>query len=239
MDKVSTKLDEDTQESVSPQDQTKSENLTKSESEPKEKNSIELVGTVISTPVYSHDYDGQSYYSILLRVVRSYNTEKYDDLHVFVKKENLLVNGKIMDADTRLKIRGTLVQSKLHEMYDISIVANEIFEVTKNTPDKNKLILSGELIKLFDDYKIEGTKFVVKSMILQQYVNKAKKHYITVKFSAWNTTVHYINKEFEMNDHVMILGQLISKESKSKFDKSVDTVVLHEGIVSVIEHDAN
>ena len=42
-----------------------------------------------------------------------------------------------------------------------------------------------------------------------------------------------------MNDHVMILGQLISKESKSKFDKSVDTVVLHEGIVSVIEHDAN
>lgn len=201
-------------------------------------NAVELVGTVVSSPVYSHDYNDESFYSVLIRVVRNYNKSngRYDDIHVFMPKKYVVNNGNIVDIGSRLSIKGYIVQSKLHNLFDISVVAASVSSVDQSVADQNKLRLSGSIYKLFEDYNITGTTYVIKSLIVKQFLDALNKDYLTVKLSAWNTTVRYINREFKEGDEVIIAGQIISKEVHKKSDNEVNNITLHEGIISVIEH---
>lgn len=237
------------------EDTSKDENDTKTESDEevksdedttpteedkfiKETNKIDLVGTVIGSPVYSHEYDGETFYSLLLRVVRPYNKKKFDDIHVFINKDDLFQGDEIIDQNTRLQISGHIVQSKLHDKFDISVVALSAKIVDDSVKDKNRLKISGTLYKLFDKYNIEGTNYVVKSLILSQMTDPAKKYKLTIKLSAWNTTVQYIERSFKENDRVFVSGQLVSKVVKSNDEHTDDAhkIILHEGTISVIEH---
>lgn len=188
-------------------------------------NSVSLIGEVIGAPVYSHKFDNTDYYSIRLNVKRSPKSSKYDNIHVFINNDQLVINGKLVDAGTRLAVSGYLVQSVLHNMSDLSVVATEV--ETSDNPDENAVYLVGTLNKLFDLKELANTTKVVRSLILHHsdtICNKPRN--LSALVNCWNNTAKLLGDKFNVSDDLVVRGQLESRNLTSKEDGT--PVVLHQ-----------
>ncbi len=201
-------------------------------------NLAHLVGTLTATPVYSHSYDDVLYYSARLKVNRN-NGSKHDNIHVFLPKTSLVIDSKILDTGTRIKVSGRLVQSELREMSDVSVVADEVTLVGDDTKDENQIYIGGVIHRLFELRSIKDSKRVVKQMILKHTTPTEKgPRNLTIKVSCWNNTGRLVDEKYKEGDKILIRGQLGSKIAKSKqVDSSTNrkpTVLLHEATAAVI-----
>lgn len=188
-------------------------------------NSVSLVGEVIGAPVYSHKFDNTDYYSIRLSVKRSPKSSKYDNIHVFINSDQLVLDGQLVDAGTRVAVTGYLVQSLLHHMSDLSVVANKV--ELSSASDENAVYIKGTLNKLFDLKELSNTTKVVRSFILHHSDTICNKNRnLSALVNCWNNTARLLDDKFKVSDELVVRGQLESRNMISKEDNT--PVVLHQ-----------
>ena len=199
-------------------------------------NHVVLAGALETAPSYSHEYDGVRFYSIRIRVYRS-SGNKYDVLHAFIPESYLIINDTLLDSGVRVRLEGYVVQSELKDMSDISVVAESIEVISSDTKDENCLHIGGTIHRIFEMRPINGSKKVVKPMIIKHTMTIGEKaRNLTIKVSCWNNTAKLADTKYQAGDQVFIRGQLESKAvklDKAKKDKK-STVVLHEASAAVI-----
>lgn len=199
-------------------------------------NIVDLAGEVEGTPVYSHAYNDVPYYSVRLKVARKHS-DRYNNIHIFVPKNDLIVDSVILDSGVRVEVKGKLVQSELCGMNDISVVADKITLIDETTEDKNQVYLGGCIHRLFDLKPIANSKKVVKQMIIKNSYSEGSKSSFTAKVSCWNNIGNLVNEKYAEGDRIFIRGQLESRLAKLKDADDSDqksNVLLHEITAAVI-----
>lgn len=190
-------------------------------------NSVELVGEVVGAPVYSHKFDDTEYYSVRLSVKRSPKSHKYDNIHVFISSDNLIINSVVIDLGVRLAVTGYLVQSTLHGMNDLSVVSTQVSVSSETSKDINIVYLKGNIYKLFDLKNINNSTKVVRSFIMHHSDNICnKERNLSALVNCWNNTAKLLDSQFVPNDDVVVRGQLESRDMISRDDDT--SVVLHQ-----------
>lgn len=191
-------------------------------------NSVELVGEVVGAPVYSHKFDDIEYYSVRLSVKRSPKSHKYDNIHLFISSDNLIINSVVIDLGVRLAVTGYLVQSKLHGINDLSVVSTKVSVSDETSKDINIVYLKGNIYKLFDLKNINNSTKVVRSFIMHHSDNLCnnKERNLSALVNCWNNTAKLLDSQFVTNDDVVVRGQLEGRDIISRDDNT--SVVLHQ-----------
>lgn len=198
-------------------------------------NIVFLTGSLEGTPTYSHKYDEVSYYSARVKINRT-SGNKFDVIHVFIP-EDAIAQDVLLDAGVRVEIQGYVVQSELHGMNDVSVVAQSIKLATEGSKDENVLCIGGVVHRSFELRNIKDTEKVVKSIILKHTRSIEEKSYgLTIKVSCWNNTAKLVDNKYKEGDKIVVRGQLESKlvkPSKLPEEKKV-AIVLHEATAAAV-----
>lgn len=208
----------------------------------KSTNYVMIIGTIESTPVYSHQYDGVKYYSTRINSVRKKKTTRTDTVHVFIP-EKYIAGDVVLDAGIRVIINGYLVQSKLRGISDISVVTTDLdFVQSEDTEDDNIVYLGGILDKVFEITHIKNSTKVVKHLILKNeeiVINedgKEKKKKLSAKVSSWNNTAKMIDSSFKEKDDIIIRGLIESRLIPSNNESEKDPILIHQIIANMAFH---
>lgn len=195
----------------------------------KNENKVLLIGGLDSTPTYSHNYNGEDYYSIRVRVERT-NKKKVDSIHVFLSK-NLIDIDKLIKSEVRVKIEGRIIQSKLSGKKDISVLASSIELVDDSLEDTSELTLSGNLYRSFDLVKINNSNKVIKTFLLEHKDDNCR---VLAKLSCWDSTAKLVDSKFSEGDKILTKCRIVSNKVKSNNSGEEKLVTVHECIAFTV-----
>lgn len=181
-------------------------------------NKCKLIGIVATNPVYTHNFNGEDYYAMMIDVER---TSKYvDRIHVFISSSKVnKFSDELLEIGSKVYLEGTLVNSNSNNHKDVSIVVNYIEPTDKHF--LNEVRLSGVLSEIYDTKELPKYNKKVKIVILKQ---ESESRNVTLKISAWNNYADLIENNYKIGDKATVICRLEGKHMKSE-----PGVILHEG----------
>ena len=193
-------------------------------------NHVEVVGTIITAPTYSHEYNGIKFYSTRLNVLRHKST-KFDYIHAFVPADLISIDGRFLEEGDRIAITGSLVNSNLCQLVDISISADKV-ELT-DADDRNDFTITGKIYRMLDTSKVANSSKIVKSLIIK---HEGENSNVTIKCAFWNNLARLIESDYEIDQEVLVKGRLFSHDKLATNTHGEEVnITLHETAANIIK----
>ena len=184
-------------------------------------NVAKVVGVISDTPVFSHSYDNENFYSVRVSVDTG---SRVSVLHAYLDSKTLSVDGVSIDKGLRVELQGYLVQSKLKNLTDLTL--RVVVAKLTNEDDYTAVYLSGTVIKESELIKLNNSTKVIKSIIIRHQTNIDGKDWrLTAKALLWNNAAKAVESNSILGSSICVRGYLISKD----YTTDTNTVVtLHE-----------
>lgn len=180
-------------------------------------NKVSLYGVATRELEYSHEFDGQPFYSLELKVLKSQNVIR--DVYVrcyFTGKQ--LAKYEIHKGAT-LSISGKLINSKVKGIIDISILVNDydIIEEDQVPEDSTcETEVSGTVTKIFTtESNFSGlVNFVVA------HINNDEYKSFSTRVVIWGRLSEHVFKTIQVGDNVLIKGIMNNSTTNAReYDK--------------------
>lgn len=180
--------------------------------EVEDRNDVIIVGNIVSVPKFSHKFNNDNYYSLIIEVPR--NSGKVDVIHSFLPE--FLVNEEILTSGNKVKVLGTLIQSRLEDKKDLSVLIVEYYLTDEEY--SNDIVITGRINNVFDTKEIPGTTKRIKQLILKKVSDDNR--FLTFKVSCWNSISRLVESKYSLGDILLVTGSISSSHNNS--------IVLHE-----------
>ena len=175
-------------------------------------NKLQFVGTVATTPDYSHSVKELEFYSFVLSMKRISNVS--DNIVVIIKKEM----AQTIKAGDRLSICGELRshnnKSEIGNRLIIACFAHTV-EDAENLSDENLIELSGVICKE-PTYRLTPVGREICDLILA--VNRKHKKTDYLPCIAWGKNARLL-RDVEIGAGIAIEGRVQSREYKKVIDE--------------------
>ena len=180
-------------------------------------NTIEIAGTVVSEPVFSHETYGEKFYTFTLRSKRI--SENYDELLICVSER--LINPEDISVGADVKVSGQIrtynksENNKSHLV--IQVFARElIFEAIKDSENYNRVTLTGYICKA-PNYRATPLGRKICDLLIAVNRPYGKSDYIPAV--AWGRNAGWAG-ELPIGTKLTVEGRLQSRTYQKRVDDS-------------------
>lgn len=183
-------------------------------------NSIELIGTIASSPEYSHSICGEAFYRMELAVRRLSGTEDFIPITV---SERLLGD---MEAECGMRffIRGQIrsynQRSERGNRLIITVFAREIRLAFEDENDRNEAELSGYICKSVV-YRTTPFEREIADILLAVNRRYSKSDYLPL--IAWGRNARFLS-EAAVGTALSVIGRLQSREYKKQLEDGTEQI---------------
>lgn len=196
-------------------------------------NNVEIVGTIVSEPEYSHEVYGERFYHLSLKTMR---------LSGVVDMVPLMISERLFDRDakcagTTVKIYGQFRSHNVSEenrtRLDLYVFVQEIQEVDRDTyEDMNEIRLNGFICKEAH-YRKTPLGREIADMLVAVNRGYGKSDYIPC--ITWGRNARYAS-DLPIGTNVEMIGRIQSREYIKKHEDGTEEMrTAYEVSVSQIE----
>ena len=196
-------------------------------------NNVEMIGTIVSDPEYSHEAYGERFYHLSLEVKR---------LSGVTDTIPLMISERLFDRDaecigTMVKICGQFRSRNVHEedrtRLDLSVFVSEIQKIDRDTyEDQNEVRLDGYICREVY-YRHTPLGREIADMLVAVNRGYGKSDYIPC--ICWGRNARFAS-EFALGTHIELVGRIQSREYIKKHeDDTEEQRTAYEVSVSQIE----
>lgn len=199
-----------------------------------ETNTTELLGTVRSTPQFSHKSYGESFYCFLLGVLRKSGYQ--DEIQVVVSER--LIWDIVLEPGLRVRVLGQIrtYNENLEGKNKLNVVVFarefEHWDGDPDAPDENKVLLEGFLCKRpIRRMSPLGREICDLMLAVNRMYNKSDY----IPCIAWGRNAGYAGG-LSVGDRICVTGRIQSREYRKKDEEgNVTTKVAYEVSILKIE----
>lgn len=182
-------------------------------------NNVEMIGTFVSDPEYSHEAYGERFYHLSLEVKR---------LSGVADTIPLMISERLFDRDaecisTMVKICGQFRSRNVHEedrtRLDLSVFVSEIQKIDRDTyEDMNEIRLDGFTCKEVR-YRKTPLGRDIADMLIAVNRGYGKSDYIPC--ICWGRNARYAS-EFALGMHIELIGRIQSREYIKRYEDDTE-----------------
>ncbi|MBR5947675.1 MAG: single-stranded DNA-binding protein [Clostridia bacterium] len=195
-------------------------------------NSIELIGTISSSPEYSHSICGEAFYRTELAVKRLSGTEDF----IPVTVSERLLGSLEAECGMRFYIRGQIrsynQRSERGNRLIITVFARSIRPADETENDRNEAELSGYICK---DVIYRTTPFEREIADILLAVNRRYNKSDYLPLIAWGRNARFLS-EAPVGTELSVTGRLQSREYKKQLEDGTEQIrIAYEVSCSAVE----
>ncbi len=196
-------------------------------------NKITLCGTVVESPVFSHEVFGESFYTFKMEIKRL--SGQNDVLPIIISER--LMSEKEINTGNRYLIEGQLrsynILTENKSRLQLQTFAREIYQDDEGE-DLNQIVLDGYICKI-PVYRVTPFSREIADVLIA--VNRAYGKSDYIPSICWGRNARYC-QQLNVGDSIHIEGRLQSREYQKKLDdETVITKTAYEVSVSKLSVD--
>lgn len=182
-------------------------------------NNVEMIGTIVSDPEYSHEVYGERFYHLLLEVKR---------LSGVADAIPLMISERLFDRNasyigTTVKIYGQFRSYNVREEYrnrlDLHVFVSEIQKIDRDTyEDQNEVRLDGYICREVY-YRHTPLGREIADMLVAVNRGYGKSDYIPC--ICWGRNARFAS-EFALGTHIELTGRIQSREYIKKHEDGTE-----------------